>query len=232
MKKSNSPGCGMTRQETLSGLIYMAFQFIFLPSLLYAVNGMLKTPLKESELNFLYYFLNFIAMLVLFHDFLGRSGAQIRKHPGLFLEAVILGLVAYYACFWLCEKCVDLLMPGFSNRNNTSIEGMFAQSRFLMLIGTVILVPPFEECIFRGLIFRNLHGKNPALAYIVSILLFALVHIVGFLPDYSPLEVVLAVLQYLPAGLCLAWSYTRAQSIFAPILIHAAVNYITVNGLR
>jgi membrane protease YdiL (CAAX protease family) len=232
MKRSNSPGAGMTRQETLSGLIYMVFQFVFLPSLLYAVNGMLKRPLAESELNFLYYFINFIAMLVLFHGFLGRSGAQAWHRPELLLEAVILGLAAYYACNWLCEKCVDLLMPGFANQNNASIEAMLRRNPFLMFIGTVILVPPFEECIFRGLIFRNLYGKNPAAAYIVSVALFALVHIVGFLPDYSPLEVVMAVVQYLPAGLCLAWSYTRGQTVFAPIFIHAAVNYITINGLR
>ena len=49
---------------------------------------------------------------------------------------------------------------------------------------------------------------------------------------YSPLEICMAVLQYLPAGLCLAWSYAKADTIFAPILIHAAVNYITINGLR
>ena len=61
---------------------------------------------------------------------------------------------------------------------------------------------------------------------------FALVHILGFWGSYSPLEILFAVLQYLPAGLCLAWSYAKAETIFAPILIHAAVNYITINGLR
>ena len=85
---------------------------------------------------------------------------------------------------------------------------------------------------FRGLIFRSLYGKSPWAAYIVSIIAFAMVHIVGYIGSYSPLEIVLAVLQYLPAGLCLAWSYTKAETIFAPILIHAAVNYITINGLR
>lgn len=232
MKKSKSPGCALTRQETVSGFVYMVFQFVFLPSLLFAVNDVLKGPMNEAELNFLYYFINFIAMLVLFHGFLGKSAAQVRQHPAYFCQAVILGLAAYYACFYAVDKTVSLLMPGFANRNNASVLAMFGQNRFLMLIGTVILVPPFEECIFRGLIFRNLYNKSPWVAYAVSILAFAMVHIIGFLGSYTPLEILMAVLQYLPAGLCLAWSYTKAETIFAPIFIHAAVNYITINGLR
>ena len=68
--------------------------------------------------------------------------------------------------------------------------------------------------------------------FLCLVLAFAMVHIMGFLNVYSPLEICMAVLQYLPAGLCLAWSYAKADTIFAPILIHAAVNYITINGLR
>ena len=232
MKKNNSPGCTLTRQETLSGFLYFAFQLVFLPSLLYAVNGMLKHPLNTAELNFVYYFLNFLAMLVLFHSFLGKSAAQVRQHPAYFCQAVILGLVAYYACFYAVDKAVSLLLPGFANQNDASIVSMLSQNRFLMLLGTVVLVPPFEECIFRGLIFRNLYKTSPWVAYTVSILAFAMIHIVGFWGTYSPLEIVIAVLQYLPAGLCLAWSYTKAETIFAPIFIHAAVNTITIHGLR
>ena len=232
MKKSKSPGCALTRQETTCGFVYMAFQFIFLPSLLFAANDTLKGPLNEAELNFLYYFINFIAILVLFHGFLGKSAAQVRQHPAYFCQAVILGLAAYYACFYAVDKTVSLLMPGFSNQNNASVLSMYSQNRFLMFIGTVILVPPFEECIFRGLIFRNLWNKSHWVAYAVSILAFAMVHIIGFLGSYTPLEILLATLQYLPAGLCLAWSYTKAETIFAPIFIHAAVNYITIYGIR
>ena len=53
MTKSNSVGCSLSGQETLTGFLYMAFQLIFLPSILYAVNGMLKKPMSEGELNFL-----------------------------------------------------------------------------------------------------------------------------------------------------------------------------------
>ena len=222
----------MSRQETLCGIIYMVFQAVFLPSLLYAVNGLLDHAMAESELNFLYYFLNFIAMLALFHNYLGSSASYAWKHPAQVCQAIVLGLAAYYACFYAVDKAVTLLMPDFSNRNNGAIFSMVAENRFLMFLGTVILVPPFEECIFRGVIFRNLYSRSHWAAYAVSILSFAMIHILGFLGSYTPLEILMAVLQYLPAGLCLAWSYTKADTIFAPIFIHAAVNYITINGLR
>ena len=34
------------------------------------------------------------------------------------------------------------------------------------------------------------------------------------------------------AGLCLAWAYTRADTIFAPIVIHAVINYLSLRALR
>ena len=231
MKKRTQSPCPSSR-ETVSGFCYLAFQLLLLPSLLYFINGNLSQPLKEAELNFVYYLTNFIAMLVIFHDFLSRSLSQAFQHPIVLCEAVILGFVAYYACFHVSDRLVSLLVPSFSNYNDEAIFEMSRGNSFLMLIGTVILVPPFEECLFRGLIFRSLYGKSRWVAYTVSILAFAMVHILGFWGSYSPLEILFAVLQYLPAGLCLAWSYAKAGNIFAPILIHAAVNYITVNGLR
>ena len=111
MKRTNTPGCAMTRQETLCGIVYMIFQFVFLPSMLYAVNDLLKHPFGEAELNFLYYFINFIAMLVLFHNFLGNSAGYAWRHLSQLCQAVILGLAAYYACLYVVDKTVSLLVP-------------------------------------------------------------------------------------------------------------------------
>ena len=230
MKKRTQSPCPSSR-ETVSGFCYLAFQLLLLPSLLYFINGNLSQPLKEAELNFVYYLTNFIAMLVIFHDFLSRSLSQAFQHPIVLCEAVILGFVAYYACFHVSDRLVSLLVPSFSNYNDEAIFEMSRGNSFLMLIGTVILVPPVEECFYRGLIFRNLYGKSPLAAYLISMLAFACIHILGYIGQYSALELILAVLQYLPAGLCLAWSYIRGDSILAPILVHAAVNYITITSM-
>ncbi len=232
MKRTYHFSGNLTNQETIGGFCYLAFQMICLPSILSWINGQLRVPLNDAELNFVFYLVNFIAVLIIFHDFLSRALSQVFQHPIIFCEAVILGTVAYYALFWLTDKAVSLLVPGFSNYNDASVLEMVYSNRLLMLVGLLVLVPLAEECLFRGLIFRNLYGKSRWAAYIVSILAFAVIHIIGYIGRYSAVELVLAFLQYLPAGLCLAWAYTRADTIFAPIVIHSIVNYISIYGIR
>ena len=232
MKRTYSISGCPSSQETMGGFCYLAFQMLFLPSLLSWGNAQLPTPLSDAELNFLFYLINFIAVLIIFHDFLSKALTQVFQHPILFIEGVILGTVAYYALFWLTDKAVSLLVPGFSNYNDASVLEMVYSNRLLMLVGLLVLVPLAEECLFRGLIFRNLYGKSKWAAYIVSILAFAVIHILGYIGQYSPLELILAFLQYLPAGLCLAWAYIRSGTIFAPIVIHSIVNYISIYGIR
>lgn len=222
----------LSHSETLCGWFYFVFYLFLLPSILTAANGMLPQALSEAELNFAYFFINFLTVLWIFHSFLGESFRQVTRHPILVGQAVILGAVAYFACSWAVEKLIFLLAPGFANANDASIGQMLRGNAFLMTLGTVVLVPPVEECMFRGLIFRKLYGTNKWAAYLVSIAAFTLIHIVGFVGSYSPLELCLAALQYLPAGVCLAWAYTKGNTIFAPIFIHAFVNAVGIYRMR
>ena len=219
-------------QESLYGGFYLAFQMLFLPSLLFWINDQLPRAFSETELNFVFYLVNFLAVLLIFRKFLGRNLRQLTQHPIDALQAAILGFVAYYACFHALEWLIGLLMPSYTNYNDQSIAALSRGNYSLMFLGTVILVPPVEECLYRGLIFRNLYAKSKLAAYLVSILAFAIIHIIGYFGQYSALELLLAVAQYLPAGLCLAWAYTRADTIFAPILIHAAINFIGIHAMR
>ena len=217
--------------ESISGGCYLLFQMLFLPSFLYWANGQVDTPLNDAELNFLFYIINFFAILLIFHNFLARSLSQLLRHPIDAVQAAILGFVAYYVCFYVIDWTVSLILPGYTNYNDESIAALSRGNFFLMFIGTVILVPPVEECLYRGLIFRNLYQKSHWAAYCISIAAFACLHILGYIGTYSAAELVIAFLQYLPAGLWLAWSYIKGESIFVPIIIHAAVNFITIRGI-
>lgn len=222
----------LSGRETRNGFLYLAFQFLFLPGLLHWCNAQIHPSLTMAELNFVFYLTNFLAVVLIFHEFLGHNLKQATQHPACFCQAAILGFCAYYACFYGLNWVMDQLVPGFSNYNDEAIADMSQSGYFLMLVGTVILVPPVEECFYRGLIFRNLYGKSKWAAYLVSMAAFSAIHILGYIRLYSPLELVFAVLQYLPAGLCLAWAYGKSGTIFTPILIHACVNYLTIHTLR
>lgn len=232
MKRTKTFSGNLTNQETIGGFIYLVFQMFFLPWLLGWCNVQLGGHLNTAELNFVFFLVNFISILLIFHGLLGRALNQVTQHPAIFCQSVILGLAAYYACNWATGWVVTKLVPGFSNYNDEAIAAMLGGNYFLMVVGTVILVPPVEECLYRGLIFRNLWGKSRWAAYIVSILAFAVIHIIGYIGKYSALELLMAFLQYLPAGLCLAWTYTKSDTIFAPIVVHAAINAISIGLLR
>ena len=218
-------------KESVSGGFYLLFQMLFLPSFLFWANGQVDTPLSDTELNFLFYIVNFFAILLIFHNFLARSLSQLLHHPIDALQAAILGFVAYCVCFYAIDWVVSLLIPGYTNYNDASIAALSRGNYFLMFIGTVILVPPVEECLYRGLIFRNLYKKSHWAAYCISIAAFACLHILGYIGSYSPRDLIIAFIQYIPAGLWLAWSYIKGESIFVPIIIHAAVNFITIRGI-
>ena len=232
MKKYRSLSTRQSEQEIILGWVYFLVQLLVLPSLLVWGNTRAGRPFSEAELNFTFFSINFAAVLWIFHRFLSGSFRQVRVHPAYFCQAVILGLAAYYSLFYFVRWIVSLLVPGFTNYNDAAISNMSHGGYFLMAISTVILVPPAEECVFRGLIFRNLYGKSRWAAYAVSMAAFACVHILGYVGRYSPLELLMAVLEYLPAGLSLAWAYAKSDTIFAPILMHACINFVAMGGLR
>lgn len=232
MSRRSNTGTNMSGNETSFGFGYFLFQLILLPSLLHAINGAVKHPLTQAELNFTFYLINFLAIICIFHYFLGSSFRHVINHPVDFFEGVVLGAVGYAFLSFVMHWCITKLDPTFVNRNDESIAALSKAGRYLMVVGTVILVPPAEECFYRGLIFHNLYKRSHAAAYLLSIAFFAAVHIVGFWNKLTPLGLVLSFLEYLPGGLCLAWSYARSGTICTPILIHAFINYYGIYHLR
>lgn len=222
----------LSRETALYGWVYLLFQLFLLPSLLNAVNGVLARPLSKTELNFTFYLINFLVVCVIFHHFLGASFREAFWHPAYLLQAVILGLCAYYACTWAVTRAISYFDPSYTNINDSSIADLSKGNWYLMAVGTVILVPLAEECFYRGLVFRLVYPRSRWLAYVLSILVFAAIHVLGYVGKFSVQRLLLCFVQYLPAGLCLAWSYAKSDTIFAPILIHAVINARSIYLLR
>ena len=220
------------RDETIVGFSWFGFQLLLLPSILTAVNGLLKKSVSLAEVNFTYFLINFLATLWIYHRFLALSWKSVRAHPILFGQAIVLALVAYWLSTRAMTYCIRQLDPGFVNRNDASIVSMSQGSYYLMLLGTGILAPVAEECVYRGLVFRNIYAASPWAAYLVSMAAFSAVHIVSYVGAYTPLQMVLAFLQYLPAGLWLGWCYQKSGSIYGPMVMHSLINLYSLNLLR
>lgn len=222
----------MTKTETWLGWLLMAAQLLVLPVVLFFCNQLLPKPLTLAELNFAVYLLNFLLTLAVFHRFLWQNLKISLQAPIRTLRSAFLGFTMYYLSSLLIGLFIQTVYPGFSNTNDNTIFYLVQENYILIALATVFLVPVAEESIYRGLIFRSLQEKNPILGYVVSALAFALIHIVGYIGTEKPVVLLLCLIQYLPAGFALAWAYSRADSIWAPILIHIAINQIGISSMR
>ena len=222
----------LTKSETIWGTGYLIFEILFLPAMISVAVLLLKLEINLASANFIYYCINFLAILVIFRRFLLQNLDVAGARPGFTARSVLFGMARYLILNALAGAVVTRIAPGFMNANDAAINNMVSSNLPLMALGTIVLVPPVEECLFRGLIFRNLHEKSRVLAYTVSTVCFAAVHLMGYLTVYTPVELLAAFIQYVPAGLCLGWAYERSGTIFAPIFIHAIINTMGIYAMR
>lgn len=213
-----------TPNETVFGFLYFLLQLLIIPSIIMVVNMMLPVPYSEAVVNFVFFAVNFVTVLIIFRKFLAANFRSLLAYPWYTLRCAGIGFLIYMAGNTVFSLLVTALVPEFANINDAAIMEMVQDNFTLMTIGTVILVPIAEECFYRGLIFRNLYDKSPFLAYALSMILFSLAHVLAYvgMEDFGTLA--LCFIQYLPPAFALAWCYRRSGSIFAPILIHMVVN--------
>ena len=223
---------GFTRKELLFGWIYMAVQLFLLPSAIRTLNALLKEPLSESELTFSYYVINFLCTAIIFRKFLwGNLKLFFRQ----FFRSIGVGLVAlvvYWVAFIGVSMLVLYIYPEYNNANDAAMGQLFTESLNLMAVGAVFLAPVTEELLFRGLLFRGIYNKSRILAYMISAVAFSLPHVLIYWNQYTPFHLLLCFVQYLPAGLCLGWAYTKSDSICLPILMHMSINLVGVWEMR
>lgn len=213
-----------TPNETVFGFLYFLLQLLIIPSIIMVVNMMLPVPYSEAVVNFVFFAVNFVTVLIIFRKFLAANFRSLLAYPWYTLRCAGIGFLIYMAGNTVFSLLVTALVPEFANINDAAIMEMVQDNFTLMTIGTVILVPIAEECFYRGLIFRNLYDKSPFLAYALSMILFSLAHVLAYvgMEDFGTLA--LCFIQYLPPAFALAWCYRRSGSISAPILIHMVVN--------
>lgn len=233
MSKFNRGGTVSLRNgEFIAGLIYL-FCYLFLtPLALSALMRAFDWKISDVSFNLLVFVVNFIAVAVIFHHFLFQSLQIAGRRFWSFLEAIILATVFYFAVTFVLTWVLDKLhfLPG--NLNNDSVAALLTKKASLTTLCVCILVPITEECLFRGLIFGTIHKRSRIWAYIISILIFALIHTLPYLlpvdgqSTYTLKQFLAATVTYLPAGLALGWAYEKSGTIWASIVTHALINFI------
>lgn len=214
----------LKKSEIVWGTAYAIFQFFLLGMIALILNLFLQLP--EWQLQVGIFLLNFLVTLIIFRKFLLGSCKTALQKPLRILGFTLLGFVHYYIGAILVGAVIMSVRPDYFNLNDAAISQMAQESGIWMAVGAVLFVPVAEECIFRGLCFRAIYDRCPALAWIISVGLFSVVHIIGYIGLYDPVKLLLAFLQYLPAGISLAFAYKESDTIVTPILIHTSINLI------
>ena len=90
----------------------------------------------------------------------------------------------------------------------------------------VVLMPLIEETLFRGLLFGTLRRESRALAYVATVLVYALscVWRYVFQPTGVDLRYLLLAVEYLPMSLALCWCYDNGGSIWSAVGLHMVLN--------
>jgi len=221
-----------SRKEISWGWRYLAFEIAFLGYFLSLAIYLLQLPWGGSELNLVFFFLNFVVAVIIFRRFIRSTLRLVTKRILVILISVVAGFFAYYTLTTFVSIAIVTIEPAFFNVNNANLSTISQKYYALTAICTVVLVPITEELLHRGAIFGGLYRRSRAAAYLVSTFVFALVHITGYIGYFGPKTLLLCFMQYLPAGLCLAAAYDLTGCILTPILIHAVINTVGILAMR
>lgn len=128
------------------------------------------------------------------------------------VAAIVMGIgFAIFLSSLLTLIKVDSILP------DTVTEQMMeaiAANFPMVLLAVGVVVPFYEEFLFRGLIFKEIQKSSRLwVALILQGLLFGIFHLNWFQFSYT-----------FPAGMILGLVFLRYQSIWAPILIHLSWN--------
>ena len=222
----------MTAGEQIAGTVLFVIYLLVLPfattPLFDLAERLLGTAISPGLRNALYYYILFAATVIIFHGFLGRTSRHFAENLGGACKFMAIGLVALYGLNELVNRLTRLVVSNQTNLNDTTISAQIDAAPHMTVLIVVFLAPFVEEVLFRGLVFGNLRGKSRLAAYVISCLLFALLHVWQFAVVEQDVTYFLLMVQYLVPGLVLAGAYDYSGTLWASIGLHAAANALSV----
>ena len=208
----------------------LVLRFVTIP--LFDLAGrLLAVSISAAMRDVLYYYILFAVTIIIFHGFLARTSRHLMDNLGGACKTAAAGLVGLYGLNELVYRLTNLIFTNRTNLNDTTISAQIDDAPHMTLLIVIFLAPFVEEVLFRGLVFGNLKSRSRALAYVVSCLLFALLHVWQFAVVKQDVTYFLLMIQYLVPGLVLAWAYDHSGTLWASIGLHAAANALSVGAM-
>lgn len=221
----------LTNWEKRWGLLYLLLQMFLVPygaALLCAALSIRS----NAVVNLLGFCTNAALAVVFFRRLLLSSLENAVHRWGRTLWTAVKGFVLYWLLNALVLTLILSIKPDFSNINDASINAIIDEFPVLMSLAVVFAAPLAEECLCRGWMFTGLAQHSRKLAYGVTTVFFASIHVLGYIGTCDPLTLGLCTMQYLVPSAVLCWTCHRADSLCAPLLLHMAINTIALFATR
>lgn len=219
----------MTKPQKIAGLVYLPFHMFVIPIFLGMAAVWLPGGLDEVTATVIYYAVGFTFCLVFMWKYLRNAFDIMLDNKAASIAAIIFGYISCLLLSYLAAGVLFMIIGDqLSNPNNEAILDLASESPRAVLGLAVFLAPVVEEVLFRGVIFGSLRTKHRTAAFIVSIGLFAFYHIWQLALASMDWTLLVYMLQYIPAGYALAWTYEKTDSIWAPIFLHMLINGVSM----
>lgn len=223
----------MSHTESIIGWVYVFVHVFAMTYILSALNiyvfPAMGFQLSTGNLNLLYYGIGFIFLLITLFKFMKQSFADLCSNVLDTLIGVGAGYILYILLSYAVSSFLSLFLSDLTNPNSSAVINETRLNPNTMLAIGVLLAPIVEEILFRGVVFGTLRKKSRLLAYVVSSVFFSIYHLWSYLIySFNPV-LLLFLVQYVPAGIVLAWSYERGRNVWCPVFLHMLINYISIS---
>lgn len=220
-----------TTGQMILGWLMAALYLTVLPGAVVSLLKFLELELSALWMNLICWGAGSVLVILALWDFLFKNLKLLRKQFWQAFQAVILGYLLYAFTQGILNFLYESIAPEFTNINNSSISAMVLEEPLAMAVALMVLVPIVEECIYRGMIFAPLANGKYIVGLLLSAVAFAFSHVASYVGTYDVVTLTLCTIQYLPAGIALAWTFGKADTIWASIVLHAIINGISFTAI-
>jgi len=189
--------------------------------------------MEIGRLNLVYFCISAVVVLLIFGSYLRAHFDNFLNRVGYCLITILMALgLDYVLSYGVSFIAMLLPMLGQENPNDQAVMDLAAQTGGAIKAMAIFLAPIVEEVLFRGVIFGSLRSRSRVWAYVLSIAIFALLHVWQYALAAADWTVLLYVLQYIPVSFALCWCYERSGSIWCPIAFHMFINAMSFKAME
>lgn len=217
----------MTASEGQRGAVFFLLYLLVFPRLNAWVQRVLMGDGEAlvAEANVIYYLFLFIITLFVFWGFLRKDLEQLLDWLPENLFGVVLGLALAGGAALLLRQIPFLPVNPISRQYAEE----FAAAPTATLVLILVLIPVVEETLYRGLFFGQLRGYSRTLAMWVSILFYTLAHVWRYALEVGDILYLLPLaLLSLPMSIALTWCYDNGGSVWSCVVLHGALNGLSL----